>query len=542
MKRFRDLSTRAKLTLCFGSSWLILVVVIVVAYVNITGIARTARELYQTQYRIAIDLVGLRSNQNYSRAQILEMMLTDDKASRAVLEQGIQDRSKLIDETLVNLSRLDPARQFQDRLAALGDNIASYRRTRDQEIALIRAGKIEEALRLGSGPQEIRFEKIRALALELGDAAKAVVEKRTSANELAAQNIGLLFLIAGIATFILGFLMVVALNRFIAKPLRDLTEVARLIAAGDLSRQAILESRKDEVGLLGKALARIAESLRWVADIAGAAVLLSSSASEILASTAQVASSTVETSAAISETTSTVEEVRQAARLSSEKAALVSGSALKVAEVSQTGQSAVAASAKGMQLIREHMETIAQAIVRLSEQGQSIGGIIASVTDLADQSRLLSVNAAIEAARAGEQGRGFAVVALEIKSMADQSKQATASVREILSEIQKATGAAVMATEQGSKAVETGVLQAAQAGDSIRALAESSVEAAQSATQVVASSRQQVIGMDQIGIAMESINQAGVQTAASMSQVQTAAQDLNELGLKLKALVDRYKT
>jgi methyl-accepting chemotaxis protein len=100
----------------------------------------------------------------------------------------------------------------------------------------------------------------------------------------------------------------------------------------------------------------------------------------------------------------------------------------------------------------------------------------------------------------------------------------------------------VMATEQGSKAVEAGVKQSAQAGDAIRILAESSVEAVRTATQIVASSQQQVVGMDQIGIAMESINQAGAQTAASMRQAETAAKNLHELGLKLKVLVEQYKT
>ena len=126
-----------------------------------------------------------------------------------------------------------------------------------------------------------------------------------------------------------------------------------------------------------------------------------------------------------------------------------------------------------MNRIREQMESIAESIVRLSEQGQTIGEIIATVNDLAEQSNLLAVNAAIEAARAGEQGKGFAVVAQEVKSLAEQSKQATAQVRAILGDIQKATNSAVMATEQGSKAVEAGVAQSTQAGEAIRLLAES---------------------------------------------------------------------
>jgi methyl-accepting chemotaxis protein len=194
-----------------------------------------------------------------------------------------------------------------------------------------------------------------------------------------------------------------------------------------------------------------------------------------------------------------------------------------------------------MNRIREQMDSIAQTIVRLSEQSQSIGGIIASVTDIADQSNLLAVNAAIEAAKAGEHGKGFAVVAQEIKNLAGQSKQATSEVRNILNDVQKATSAAVMATEQGSKAVETGVKQSVLAGEAIRFLSESSNEAVQAATQIVASSQQQVVGMDQISVAMQNINQAGTETAVSMVQSEKAAKNLHELGQKLKDMVDRFK-
>jgi PAS domain S-box-containing protein len=269
--------------------------------------------------------------------------------------------------------------------------------------------------------------------------------------------------------------------------------------------------------------------------------ILVSSSSQILAATTQVASGTAETATAITETSTTVEEVQQAARLSSEKAKNVANSAQQVAQVSQNGQKAVNETVDGMNRIREQMDSIAQTVVRLSEQTQSIGGIIASVTEIADQSNLLAVNAAIEAAKAGEHGRGFAVVAQEIKNLASQSKQATLQVRNILNDVQKATSAAVMATEQGSKAVEAGVKQSAKAGEAIRILSESSNEAVQAATQIVSSSQQQVIGMDQIGVAMQNINQAGAETAVSMVQSEKAAKNLNDLGQKLKDMVERFK-
>src|SRR3982074_1011373 len=111
------------------------------------------------------------------------------------------------------------------------------------------------------------------------------------------------------------------------------------------------------------------------------------------------------------------------------------------------------------------MEAIAESMMRLSEQTQTIGQIIATVEDLAAQSNLLAVNAAIEAAKAGEHGKGFSVVAQEVKSLGEQSRQATTQVRTILSDVQKATTTAVMATEQGSKAVEAGTRQTEAAGE-----------------------------------------------------------------------------
>jgi len=268
--------------------------------------------------------------------------------------------------------------------------------------------------------------------------------------------------------------------------------------------------------------------------------VLVTASSQILAATVQVAAGTAETATAITETSTTVEEVQQATKQSAQKAKNVAESAQLVSKVSFEGHKAVEETIKGMNRIREQMDSIAQTIVRLSEQSQSIGGIIASVTDIADQSNLLAVNAAIEAAKAGEQGRGFAVVAQEIKNLAGQSKQATLEVRNILNDIQKITNAAVMATEQGTKAVEAGVIQSVQAGNSIRILSESSNDAVLAATQIVASSQQQVVGMDQISVAMQNINQAGTETAVSMEQSEKSAKNLFELGQNLKEMTEQF--
>jgi methyl-accepting chemotaxis protein len=356
--------------------------------------------------------------------------------------------------------------------------------------------------------------------------------KKTYSTVLWGMSISVIILA------LVGFII----TRNIAKPLKQVTRTAELIAKGDLSGNIGSFNRNDEIGGLMQSFNKMIKMLREQnQEILKGVNVIASTSSQIIASTTQIAASSAETAAAISETSTTVEEVQQAAKQSAQKAKNVADSSQRLAQIFQNGQKAVDETANGMNSIREQMESIAQTIVRLSEQSQSIGGIIASVTDIADQSNLLAVNAAIEAAKAGEQGKGFVVVAQEIKNLAGQSKQATLQVKNILNDIQKATIAAVVATEQGSKAVEAGVKQSAQAGEAIRILSESSNEAVQAAIQIVASSQQQVIGIDQVGVAMQNINQASADISISMVQSEKSAKNLNELGQKLKELIEQFK-
>lgn len=428
-------------------------------------------------------------------------------------------------------------------------------------IGLVEEGKYE------SGLNEL-LKKARPKVREWIDAVNVLINLEGESSltqyrnaENTYNSMRLFMLILGIIAFVLAVVISILLTLSITKPLKIATN---LVLSRDLTMDlSAYQNGEGELGMMIKSFSRdISERLHQekeldayrnqlekrtselsnvIMEVKETVNVLASSSAQILAATTQVATGTAETASAISETSTTVEEVQQASKQSAQKAKNVADSAQRVVQVFQNGQKAVEETINGMNKIREQMDSIAQTVVRLSEQSQSIGGIIASVTDIADQSNLLAVNAAIEAAKAGDQGKGFSVVAQEIKNLASQSKQATLQVRNILNDIQKVTGAAVMATEQGSKAVEAGLKQSTQAGEAIRILAESSNEAVQAATQIVASSQQQVAGMDQIGVAMQNINQAGTETAVSMVQAEKSAKSLNELGLKLKVLIEAFK-
>ena len=359
-----------------------------------------------------------------------------------------------------------------------------------------------------------------------------------------------------ISAFILTLILAAALQRVISKPILALADTAKIIKERKDYSVRVEVYGQDEIGqltdsfnqMLGEIQAgqeTIQKANKSLLTQAGQIMdgvrILSASVKAILGFSSQLVTNAADTVTSVAETTTTVGEVRQTVQLTTRKAREVAEGSANANQISQAGKKAAEEAAEGMRRIRQQMDAIATSMLRLSEQGQTIQQIIATVEDLAAQSNVLAVNASIEAAKAGEQGKGFAVVAQEVRSLAEQSKQATSQVRAILKDIQAATSIAVMATEQGTHVVETGVKQYAVAGESILALARNVTEGAHAVTQIAASSQQQLVGMDQVATAIQSIKVAADQNADSARELETSAQHLNALGQKLRELVVHYE-
>src|SRR6266436_6173807 len=391
------------------------------------------------------------------------------------------------------------------------------------------------------------MDEIRKTIDEMTSEENTLLTKRSDEAQAGARNATLTIVFGTLAAFIVLALAGFVITRNIANPLKEISATAERIAVGDLGVTISMKNgREDEVGLLTQAFARMTDSLNGMAGVAGKIAagdlrvkVQPQSDKDVLGN---AFSSMVENLRRLTaDITEGVNVLGSSANEIVTATTQLAASAKKAAQSSQSGRKSTEDVGAGMNRIRQQRESIAASMVRLSEQSQAIGQIMASVEDLAAQSNLLAVNAAIEAAKAGEHGKGFGVVAQEVKSLAEQSRQATDRVRTILGDIQKATTAAVMATEQGGKVVEAGGAQTEIAGESIGTLAGTVTEAAQAATQIAASSQQQLIGMEQVAVAMESVKQASAQNVAGAKQLETAARNLNELGQRLKQMVERYK-
>jgi methyl-accepting chemotaxis protein len=344
-----------------------------------------------------------------------------------------------------------------------------------------------------------------------------------------------------VATALIGVILAIFIQRSITIPLEQFGKVVDRVGQGDLTQQAEA-SRGDELGDLGRSLNRMIAALRDVASqTRGAAENLNAATAEILATTQQQAASTSQQAAAVQEANATMAEITQSGAQISDRAKQVAAAAEATSSASSAGVQSVRTTSSTMESIREQAEAVAEHVIALSEKTQAIGEIITTVNDIAEQSHLLALNAAIQAAAAGEHGRSFSVVANEMKNLAGQSKQATVQVRSILGDIQKAITNSVMLTEEAVKRVESGRQQADVAEQAIRELTGNIEESVRAFQQIVAGGSQQQIGFEQVTQAFRSIGIAAQETATGTKQSEKAASNLSALAAQLRAAVERYR-
>jgi len=556
---------------------IMLVIIGGISYATITNLITSMKEV-ENSHEMLSELHDVHATFFEMNLNGRHFLLTGEEGYLDIYKQARTD----LGQKLAQVRKMATNPVIHDKLSTMAGLFGDVTKELDAAIDLRRQKGLDAAVQ---AIRPARTQNVLEEVSKLHDGMEAeelkfLQEKEKQSSQRAAMAINTI--VWGIPATII-FLGVVGLliTRHIARPLAAMSQAAERLATGDVSLDFSTYQRRDEVGqlahnfdrmihyqkemaeiahkisqgdlavtfkprsdkdLLGQSMATmIANTRQHLEGITSGIGALTAAASEIMATATQIASGATQTASAVSETTATIEQLRQTIHLASQKAREVSEYANQTATVSLDGKKAVETTISGMHRIRQQMDSIAESIVKLSEQNQAIGAIITAVNDMADQSNLLAVNASIEAAKAGEQGKGFAVVAQEVRNLAEQSKQATAQVRLILNDIQKAITTAVMATEQGGKVVEVGVNQSSEAGNSIGQLAEAVSSSAQASLQIVAATNEQLIGMDQVAQAMESIKQASDQNVMGIRQVETAIHELNGLGQNLQGMVQHYR-
>jgi methyl-accepting chemotaxis protein len=327
----------------------------------------------------------------------------------------------------------------------------------------------------------------------------------------------------------------------IVLPLHESSDVLKQMAGGDLTARMngnyngdLLEIKRN-INQLGESLEIvIGEVVEAVHATSSASSQISSSSEEMAAGAQQVSAQTSEVASAVEQMTKTIFETSR----NSDNAA---GAAKNSGTVATEGGKVVEETINGMNRIASVVQKSAETVHALGQSSDKIGEIVQVIDDIADQTNLLALNAAIEAARAGEQGRGFAVVADEVRKLAERTTKATKEIAVMIKQIQKDTEGAVYSMTQGTEEVIKGKQLADRAGHSLKEIITGAEKVVDIISQVAAASQEQSAAAEQISKNVESISNVSHQSADGVQQIARAAEDLSHLTINLQNIVSRFK-
>ncbi len=313
-------------------------------------------------------------------------------------------------------------------------------------------------------------------------------------------------------------------------------------AEGDLTVNVVPEKENDAIGRLFKGFNQSVQNIRTIVEsvseaveaTASAGTEISSSAEEMAAGAQEQSSQTTEIAGAVEEMTKTILETSQNSSRSAE-------AAKSAGNIANEGGKVVDQTIEGMNRIAEVVKKSAETVHALGKGSDQIGEIVQVINDIADQTNLLALNAAIEAARAGEQGRGFAVVADEVRKLAERTTKATKEIAMMIKQIQHDTGGAVESMNRGTEEVEKGKELADKAGKSLREIIVGVEQVVDLSMQVAAASEEQSSAAEQISKNIEAISNVTHESAAGIQQIAGSAEDLSRLTVNLQELTARFK-
>jgi methyl-accepting chemotaxis protein len=454
----------------------------------------------------------------YQRASELARFVADNPA-----------QTQLINEAIKTIK--DWQRTIVDPLITLRRQIGDAKNMDD-------LGKL-----VGEARGKTYFDSFRSLIAEFVAIEEGLLASRSSENEKLVNRTNLIILISILVAVVISLTASYVISNIVLRQVggepNRIAVITDRIADGDLTVQ--FDANRASTGILG-AVREMVGSIRKITNqISGATTNVSSALSEIAASISTQTTGAAQQATAINETTSTLEEIRSTSTQTLEKAEMLGGVASKARDQGQQGIQATNQTVEAMSAIRKKVEAIAETNLALSEQTKQIGEITGVVNNLSQQSKMLALNASIEAAKAGEAGKGFAVVASQIGNLAERSEESTVQVQKILENIRHATDRAVMATEEGAKEVDQGVNLVSQTGDTMNSLNNAIRETSVASDQIVAAVRQEAAGIQQIATAMSEIEKVTMQFVSGAEQTEQAIEDLEVVVGDLDASVKFYK-
>lgn len=362
-------------------------------------------------------------------------------------------------------------------------------------------------------------------------------EEANAQAEAIQQNIFL----AALACLALIFPAGMVIGRKVISRLKPVVAVADQAANGDLTGRVPVTTA-DELGQISQSFNRFLDQLNnMLGQTANAAQSVAASAEELSANGAQVAGASKEQSSQSLQTASAVEEMSATANEMARNAKVMATTAQNLTGTAHKGGEVVANSITGMQTVAQTMDSSAEKINQLGQRSQEIGEIIRVIEDIAEQTNLLALNAAIEAARAGEQGRGFAVVADEVRKLAERTGKATKEIALVIETVLAGTEDAVKSMQAGTTEVQSGMNLVNEAGARLSEIVDGVQQVTDMVQQMAASIEEQTRTTEQIAGGVQSVAGLSQQNESNVQQVASASTALSSLASEMQNTLANFK-
>jgi methyl-accepting chemotaxis protein len=541
LRWFQGLAIRSKMLVGYTLVACIAGLVGFLAIQKMQRMAASSTAMYEKSTTPLGTLVQLGMASQKARVNLRGMMLDTDRDRMEANADGVRKRYEDVERLMLEFEKSIDKDADRMELDAVKSLLGSYKPVWQEVIRLQLADSKAEA-----------FELVRSQALGIEKSIEEAIRKlieikvqeaksREAQNSATARSAVVQTVAVSVSGVLLAILFGFVSAGMITRPIRRVVDLSERIADGDLTAEVSIEGR-DETAQLARAMNAMTRNLNDIlatvistsAHVADSAAELNSTAEQIANGSEQVAAQAVTVATAGEEMAATSNDIASSC-------SMAVSSVNRASHTAQNGSAVVQQTVEGMSRIALKVEQTSKSVESLGARSDQIGEIIMTIQDIADQTNLLALNAAIEAARAGEQGRGFAVVADEVRALAERTSRATREIGEMIKAIQNETRAAVKAMKEGVEEVGRGTEDAARSGHALQEILEQVSEVTTEINQIATAAEEQTATTAEISNNIHQMTSVIQGTAQGASQSAAAAARLSGLATDLQGLVNRFR-
>nr|WP_265534791.1 methyl-accepting chemotaxis protein [Pseudomonas saponiphila] len=506
------------------------------------GKLRDSEQDVETNWMASIREIGkMKAGILRLRLESIRITVTTDEQQRQTRIASLSDYRSTLQNTISQYEPLISGPAERALFQAVATDVQAYFKLVDELVPLLRSGDNAAAITL-----------INTRISPMTNAMQDKMDKLSDFNDEGARQAGItassvyssgltLVLVLMGVTVVLTVVLATVLTRSITAPIGDALAVAERIAGSDLSRE-IAVSGRDEAGRLLAALAKMQSNLReTIAHIADSSTQLASASEEMTAVTEDASRALVRQNDEVSQAATAVTEMSAAVDEVARNAEAAAQSSRESMEFTRSGIDNVAQTLNAIEGLAGNVASTGEQVKALSGRAQDISKVVEVIRAIAEQTNLLALNAAIEAARAGEQGRGFAVVADEVRALAHRTQQSTREIEQMISAIQADSTQAVSAMNVSAEMASSSISVAQNADVSLKQIAQAITQINERNLLIATASEEQAQVAREADQNLTSIRELSIQSSAGASQTASACGEMANLAIELNRLVARFK-